>query len=146
MLPQHLTSVTVTLQLDPNCRVILYSIYDPTFGVQLQCCATLDKCYGNILYSIYDTTFGVQLQCFTTLDKFYRNTHNPPVIFMNVYNPPVIFLEKKKNVLSRTVEQCSLTAWFECIQPICDIIRKDKKTFRAELSDNVLITALIEFI
>ena len=94
-------------------------------------------CYGNILYSIYDTTFGVQLQCFTTLDKFYRNTHNPPVIFMNVYNPPVIFLEKKKNVLSRTVEQCSLTAWFECIQPICDIIRNKKKTFRAELSDNV---------
>ena len=111
---QHLTSVTITLQLDPNSQVILYSIYD--------------------------TTFGVQLQCFTTLDKFYRNTHNPPVIFLNVYNPPVIFLEKKKNVLSRTVGQCSLTAWFQCIQPISDIIRKEKKTFRAELSDNVSLT------
>ena len=49
VLPQHLTSVTVTLQLDPNSRVILLSIYDPTFGVQLQCCATLGKCYRNTL-------------------------------------------------------------------------------------------------
>ena len=53
VLPQHLTSVTVTLQLDPNCRVILYSIYDPTFGVQLQCCATLDKHYLTVLLGTF---------------------------------------------------------------------------------------------
>ena len=60
---------------------------------------------------------------------------------LNGYNPPLILLEKKKNVSSKTVGQCSLTAWFQRIQPTCDIIRKGKKTFRAELSDNVSLIA-----
>ena len=46
---------------------------------------------------------------------------------LNVYNPPVILLEKKKTVPSRTVRQCFTNGMNECIQPTCDIIRKEKK-------------------
>ena len=35
-----------------------------------------------------------------------------------------------------------LTKLFEFIPSTCDIIRKEKKTFRAELSDNILLTKL----
>ena len=68
---------------------------------------------------------------------------------LNVYNPPVILLEKKKNVLSRTVRQC-FTNHIVRIYTTCDIIREEFKPWFSFLMilqvcfiDSICLTVLL---